>query len=88
MHIQLSCCPMFDGNPQSWMVLATGRKESVGDWDRASIKRLSISKWIELMTAVDPDKTCIYVSVNFISVLCCKCSGGKMNLFSEYSHRT
>ncbi|KAL2297175.1 LOW QUALITY PROTEIN: hypothetical protein Nmel_016469 [Mimus melanotis] len=28
--IELSCCPVFDGNPQSWMVLATDRKGSGG----------------------------------------------------------
>lgn len=88
VRIELSCCPVFSGDPQSWMVLGAGREESVGDWDQALTKRLSIRKWVELMTAADPDKTFIYVSVNFISVLCCECSGGKINLFSGCSHQT
>lgn len=86
--IEPSCCPVFNGVPQSWMVLGAGREENVGVWDRALTKRLSTRKWVELMTAADPDKTFIYVSVNFISVLCCECSGGKINLFSGCSHQT
>ncbi|NWW70142.1 SLN13 protein, partial [Climacteris rufus] len=43
VHIKQSCCPVFDGDPESWMVVD----------DR--IERLSISKWMELMTAADPD---------------------------------
>ncbi|NWV35106.1 SLFN8 protein, partial [Grantiella picta] len=43
VHIEPSCCPVFDGDPESWMV--------VGD----KIERLSVRKWMELMTAADPD---------------------------------
>lgn len=85
--IELSCCSVFNGNPQSWMVLGIGRKESRGDWDQAPTKRLSIGKWIELMTAADLHKNCIYVTVNFISILCYKCPG-KIILFSGCSHQT
>lgn len=54
MHIEPSGCPVFDGDPESWMVLGTIRKESVGSW--ALTKRLSSRKWMDLMTAADPDK--------------------------------
>uniref|UniRef100_A0A8C5X1K9 SLN13 protein n=1 Tax=Malurus cyaneus samueli TaxID=2593467 RepID=A0A8C5X1K9_9PASS len=43
VRIEPSCCPVFNGDPESWMV--TGHK----------IERLSISKWMKLMTAADPD---------------------------------
>ncbi|NXY21673.1 SLN13 protein, partial [Atrichornis clamosus] len=43
VHVEPSCCPVFDGNPESWMVM--------GD----KIERLSIRRWMELMTAADPD---------------------------------
>ncbi|NWV21670.1 SLN13 protein, partial [Origma solitaria] len=43
VRIEPSCCPVFDGDPESWMVM--------GD----KIERLSIRKWMELMTAADPD---------------------------------
>ncbi|NWV75554.1 SLN13 protein, partial [Dasyornis broadbenti] len=43
VHIERSCCPVFSGDPESWMVM--GNK----------IERLSIRKWMQLMTAADPD---------------------------------
>lgn len=61
VHAEESCSPVFNGDPKSWMVM--------GD----KIERLSIRKWIELMTAADPGKICIYVSTNLISAWGCKC---------------
>ncbi|XP_071431187.1 schlafen family member 13-like isoform X2 [Pithys albifrons albifrons] len=43
VHIEQSCCPVFHGDPESWMV--TGGK----------IERLKGGKWMELMKAADPD---------------------------------
>ncbi|NXE96668.1 SLN13 protein, partial [Menura novaehollandiae] len=43
VYIEPSCCPVFNGDPESWMVM--GNK----------IERLSIRRWVELMTAADPD---------------------------------
>ncbi|NWR38681.1 SLN13 protein, partial [Tachuris rubrigastra] len=45
VHIEQSCCPVFHGDPESWMV--------VDD----KIERLRAGKWMELMMAADPGKT-------------------------------
>ncbi|NWU12623.1 SLN13 protein, partial [Cephalopterus ornatus] len=42
VHIERSCCPVFHGDPESWMVV------------RGKIERLGVGKWMELMTAADP----------------------------------
>ncbi|NXP29084.1 SLN13 protein, partial [Scytalopus superciliaris] len=43
VHVEQSCCPVFHGDPDSWMVV-DGKME-----------RLKAGKWVELMTAADPD---------------------------------
>ncbi|KAJ7399331.1 Schlafen family member 13 [Pitangus sulphuratus] len=43
VHIERSCCPVFHGDPESWMVMD------------GKIERLRAGKWMELMTAADPD---------------------------------
>ncbi|NXF80146.1 SLN13 protein, partial [Sclerurus mexicanus] len=43
VHIEQSCCPVFHGDPESWMVVD------------GKIERLKAGKWVELMTAADPD---------------------------------
>ncbi|NXQ93209.1 SLN11 protein, partial [Sagittarius serpentarius] len=43
VRVEPFCCAVFRDNPESWMVM--------GD----TIKRLSVRKWSELMTAADPD---------------------------------
>ncbi|NXM35927.1 SLN13 protein, partial [Oxyruncus cristatus] len=42
VHIERSCCPVFHGDPESWMVMD------------GKIERLRAGKWMELMTAADP----------------------------------
>ncbi|NXG14349.1 SLN13 protein, partial [Grallaria varia] len=42
VHIDQSCCPVFHGDPESWMVMG------------GKIERLKAEKWMELMTAADP----------------------------------
>ncbi|NWR95455.1 SLN13 protein, partial [Furnarius figulus] len=42
VHIEQSCCPVFHGDPESWMVVD------------GKIERLKAGKWVELMTAADP----------------------------------
>ncbi|NXK86353.1 SLN13 protein, partial [Formicarius rufipectus] len=43
VHVEQSCCPVFCGDPESWMVVD------------GKIERLKAGKWMELMTAADPD---------------------------------
>ncbi|XP_027761262.1 schlafen family member 13-like isoform X1 [Empidonax traillii] len=43
VHIERSCCPVFRGDPESWIVMD------------GKIERLRAGKWMELMTAADPD---------------------------------
>lgn len=66
MHIEPSCCPVLDGDPQSWMVLGTGREDSLGTG--ASTDQKTVRKRMEFRTAADPDKTCLLMST---SLLCC-----------------
>ncbi|XP_032563507.1 schlafen family member 13-like isoform X2 [Chiroxiphia lanceolata] len=42
VHVEQSCCPVFCGDPESWMVMG------------GTIERLRAGKWMELMTASDP----------------------------------
>ncbi|XP_027559099.1 schlafen family member 13-like isoform X2 [Neopelma chrysocephalum] len=42
VHVEQSCCPVFHGDPESWMVMG------------GKIERLRMGKWMELMTASDP----------------------------------
>ncbi|NWT06171.1 SLN13 protein, partial [Mionectes macconnelli] len=42
VHIEQSCCPVFHGDPESWVVMD------------GKIERLRAGKWMELMTAADP----------------------------------
>ncbi|XP_017694645.1 PREDICTED: schlafen family member 13-like [Lepidothrix coronata] len=42
VHTERSCCPVFHGDPESWMVMG------------GKIERLRAGKWMELMTAADP----------------------------------
>ncbi|XP_064533773.1 schlafen family member 13-like [Pseudopipra pipra] len=42
VHVERSCCPVFHGDPESWMVMS------------GKIERLRAGKWMELMTASDP----------------------------------
>ncbi|NWU85172.1 SLN13 protein, partial [Onychorhynchus coronatus] len=57
VHIEQSCCPVFHGDPESWMVM-----------DR-KIERLRAGKWMELMTAADPGKTCTSLADEFMTEL-------------------
>ncbi|NXT78993.1 SLN11 protein, partial [Zapornia atra] len=43
VRVEPSCCAVFHDDPESWVVMDN------------SIQRLSVGRWMELMTAADPD---------------------------------